>query len=202
MSASDPGFELVLDSMRIAERAHRTHNQFRKAPAGEDRPPYFIHVAEVAWLVQDAGYAAPCVAAAYLHDVIEDCDYTEAGLAAECANADVARMVAILSEPEKDVSWETRNAAYFERMKISSPEVLAISCADKLANMRDMLRMMDKGHAVDSFTKRGFEVNLRKFEQLGAVYAGRIEARLYARYAATLARFREAGTRPGTVSPA
>ncbi len=45
--------DLVLESMRLAERAHRP--QRRKAPEGQDRPAYFLHLAEVAWMLQDAG---------------------------------------------------------------------------------------------------------------------------------------------------
>ncbi len=57
---------LVLDAMRLAERAHRTRPQgphHRKAPEGEDRPAYFIHLAEVGWMLQDARLAAETVAA-------------------------------------------------------------------------------------------------------------------------------------------
>lgn len=49
---------LVLDAMRLAERAHRTRPQgphHRKNPEGEDRPAYFIHLAQVGWMLQDAG---------------------------------------------------------------------------------------------------------------------------------------------------
>ena len=49
---------LVMDAMRLAERAHRLKNQFRKAPKGEDRPSYFLHLVEVAWMLQQAGLAA------------------------------------------------------------------------------------------------------------------------------------------------
>ncbi len=72
---------LVLDAMRLAERAHRTRPEgphTRKAPDGEDRPAYFIHLAEVGWMLQDAGLDPETVAAGYLHDIIEDCGYLNA----------------------------------------------------------------------------------------------------------------------------
>lgn len=49
---------LVLDAMRLAERAHRTRPQgphHRKAPEGEDRPAYFIHLAQVGCMLVIAG---------------------------------------------------------------------------------------------------------------------------------------------------
>ena len=73
---------LVPNAMRLAEYAHRQRNHRRKAPPGEDRPAYFLHLAEVAWLLMDSGVCdAESVAAAYLHDIIEDCGYDEATLA-------------------------------------------------------------------------------------------------------------------------
>lgn len=50
---------LVLGATRLAEYAHRTRKKgphHRKAPPGVDRPSYFIHFAEVGWLLQGAGF--------------------------------------------------------------------------------------------------------------------------------------------------
>ncbi len=53
--------DLVLDAMRLAERAHRLRNHFRKAPEGEDRPAYFLHLAEVAWMPGGPPYPTECL---------------------------------------------------------------------------------------------------------------------------------------------
>ena len=92
--------DLVLESMRLAERAHRP--QRRKAPEGQDRPAYFLHLAEVAWMLQDADMEGDVVAAGYLHDMIEDCGYTQEQLAEETGNPRVSELVDLVSEPEKD----------------------------------------------------------------------------------------------------
>ena len=189
---------LVLDATRLAEWAHRKNNHVRKAPPGEDQPPYFIHLTEVAWMVQAAGYDDACVAAAYLHDIIEDCGYTEEQLAKACKSKKVARYVRWLSEPEKETvgpdgvkrdNWTERNASYLERMKRTSEPVLAISCTDKTSNMRDMSRFMQKGHPVSSFTKREFPTLAEKFRQLLKVYCGRIEPSLLLRYRTAFKQF-------------
>ena len=89
---------LVLDAMRLAERVHRTRKQgphLRKAPDGEDRPPYFIHLAEVGWMLQNAGLDAETVAAGYLHDVIEDCGYTKERLLKAIGNRRVVALVVL-----------------------------------------------------------------------------------------------------------
>ena len=85
---------LVLDAKRLAERAHRTRPQgphHCKVPEGEDRPPYFIYLAEVGLVLQDADINPETITAGYLHDIIEDCGYTQAQLAQEIGNAKVDR---------------------------------------------------------------------------------------------------------------
>ena len=48
--------DVVFDAMRIAEWAHRTRYSkgdgahHRKAPPGLDRPSYFLHLTQVAWM--------------------------------------------------------------------------------------------------------------------------------------------------------
>jgi hypothetical protein len=113
----------------------------------------------------------------------------------------VARIVKWLSEPEKEThkpdgtkvdNWNERNAAYLKRMKSANEQVLAISCADKNSNMLDMIRFVEKGHKVSSFTKRGFPIQAEKFRKLEAVYRG-VAPQLLSRYRATLKKFLKVG---------
>jgi len=175
-----PSEDLVLESMRLAERAHRP--QRRKAPEGQDRPAYFLHLAEVAWILQDARMNNEVVAAGYLHDMIEDCGYTQEQLAEETENPRVAELVQWVSEPEKDRSWEERNGVYLERMREAPMEVLALSCADKTSNLRDMLRLIDRGYELDSFLSVGKEKQVAKFEGLDALYRGVVSEKIYSRF--------------------
>ena len=191
----NPSDFLVLNAMRLAERAHREIGHRRKAPPGEDRPAYFLHLAEVAWLLLDGGIRDDeLVAAAYLHDIIEDCGHDERSLADALGNARVATLVAAVSEIEKGQSWETRQQRYRERLAaLGDPAILALSCADKTANLMDMNRLLAKGHAVDSFTKRGFEPQQAKFEALDRLFHERVPERLYRRFRHALEEFRERG---------
>lgn len=191
---------LVLDAMRLAERAHRTRPEgphTRKAPEGEDRPAYFIHLAEVAWMLQDAGLDPETVAAGYLHDIIEDCGYTQDQLAKELGNAQVAAIVNWVSETKldsqsgKERSWEIRNQEYLDRLKTAPDNVRALSCADKTSNMRDMNRLLAKGYPTSAFTKQDHATQLHKFESLyNQVFSDRVPAALAARYQAALEEFR------------
>lgn len=194
---------LVLDAMRLAERAHRTREQgphHRKAPDGEDRPAYFIHLAEVAWMLQDAGLDPETVAAGFLHDIIEDCGYSQEQLAQEIGNANVAEIVKWVSEDKlhpvtgEKQSWEARNTSYLERLKTSPGNVRALSCADKTSNMRDMNRLLAKGHATSAFTKQDHSTQLNKFESLyNRIFEGHVPEKLAARYQAALVEFRSFG---------
>jgi (p)ppGpp synthase/HD superfamily hydrolase len=185
--------DLVFRAMRLAERAHRTRElgpHFRKAPEGEDRPAYFIHVTEVAWMLEKAGCEDALVAAGFLHDLIEDCDYTQEQLANEMGDRYVAELVAWVSEPEKDRTWEERNGFYLARMRDAPDDVLALSCADKTSNLGDMNRLVARGYRTQDFTSRDHATQAAKFEALNAVYEGRIPVSIYQRFTQALGVFR------------
>jgi len=182
------GDNLVLSAMRLAEKAHR--GQYRKAPEGEDRPIYFLHLSEVAWLLQDAGASKELIAAGWLHDVIEDCGYDRDSLAGEIGVENVADLVQWVSEPEKNHNdWHSRNQAYRSRLSSAPDEVLWLSCADKTANLLDTIRLMEKGYKVENFLSVGSADQLDKFRSLADIFKGRVPETLYRYYSDCLARF-------------
>jgi len=183
--------DLVLNAMRLAEYAHRKLEHFRKAPPGEDRPAYFIHPTEVAWMLREAGMSEEVVAAGFLHDLIEDCDWTAGELALETGSERVAELVEWVSEPDKSHSWEKRNRHYLERVRGADDDVLSLSCADKTSNLRDMNRLVAKGHPPESFTSRDHDTQLAKYRALGEEYYGRVPAVLFERFRRALAEFEE-----------
>lgn len=191
---------LVLDAMRLAERAHRTRDDgphHRKAPDGEDRPAYFIHLTEVAWMLQDAGLDPETVSAGFLHDIIEDCGYSQAQLAEDIGSNRVAEIVKWVSEDKfnpktgEKQSWEVRNQSYLERLQSAPDNVRALSCADKTSNMRDMNRLLAKGYSTNAFTKQDHATQLSKFESLySQIFENHVPEKLAARYQAALGEFR------------
>ncbi len=171
MNAAD---ELIGRAMRLAEAAHRQAGHYRKAPPGVDRPAYFIHLVEVAWLLQEAGQAADVVAAGFLHDIIEDCAYTEAQLSEALGNPQVAAWVQWVSEADKTESWEVRNQRYALRMRHAPPQVLALSCADKTSNLRSFCRFLQAGYPLESFTSRPYPAQYAKFQALAPHYQAQV----------------------------
>lgn len=181
--------ELIWRAMRLAEAAHRQAGHYRKAPSGVDKPAYFIHLVEVAWLLQEAKQPADVVAAGFLHDIIEDCAYTESQLAAAIENTQVATWVQWVSEADKGESWEVRNQRYAARMRHAPPQVLALSCADKTSNLRSFCRFLQAGHPLESFTKRPYLAQRTKFQTLAPYYQAQVPPVLWQHFAAALHGF-------------
>jgi (p)ppGpp synthase/HD superfamily hydrolase len=94
---------------------------------------------EVARLVEAAGAPDQVVAAALLHDVVEDTDVEVAGVAAEFGSR-IAALVATLTEDESIRGYSARKADLRRRACVAGPEAALISVADKLSSVRRMRR--------------------------------------------------------------
>ena len=145
--------------------------------------PSLAHILGVASLVigetgqVDFPVTEDMVIAALLHDAVED-HGGEPRLEDIRQNFghNVARMVDGLSDSiEEDssrkASWETRKAAYLERLRGEPPDVLLISAADKLYNARTILdEHRAIGAEVWSRFKRGRDQQLWYFNALLTIF--------------------------------
>lgn len=95
--------------------------------------PYLSHLLQVAGMVMEAGGSEDECIAALLHDAVEDVEIPIDDLYQW--GSDVRWMVAQLSEP-KTMPKEHRKGYYIDKVMRSSGEVILISCADKLHNLR------------------------------------------------------------------
>jgi (p)ppGpp synthase/HD superfamily hydrolase len=80
------------------------------------------------------GYPDETLAAALLHDVVEDSDTTVENLRAEFGDA-IADLVAALSDDESIESYRDRKDEHRSRVAAVDGDALAIYAADKTANM-------------------------------------------------------------------
>ena len=128
------GIVLVARALDFAAE-HHTH-QRRKGPA---REPYINHLSEVARLVALAteGHDPRLVAAALLHDVIEDQDVSHASLVAEFGR-DVADLVAEVTD-DKSLRKEERKRLQIEQAAGKSARARVLAIADKTANLRSLV---------------------------------------------------------------
>jgi (p)ppGpp synthase/HD superfamily hydrolase len=135
--AAAVSLSLLERALRIAAIAHR--DQVRKG----GNVPYFAHSAAVALILARFGFVdEPLLAAALLHDVVEDTDVTLDRLAAQFP-AEVIEAVAALSETKNDSEgqlrpWEDRKAEHLQHIAAAPWNARAIALADKLHNMETM----------------------------------------------------------------
>lgn len=125
--------ELLAKAWRVA--AERHVHQRRK---GESQEPYVNHLAEVADLVAQAtdGSDARLVAAAVLHDTIEDTDLSREELASEFGE-DVARLVLEVTD-DKSLPKQSRKRLQVEHAPHISARAKILKLADKTSNIRAM----------------------------------------------------------------
>lgn len=119
---------LIEKARAFAETAHE--GQFRKGAA---REPYVVHLAEVAALTAEFGGSAAAVAAAWLHDTVEDCDVAPETITAEFG-AEVARMVAQLTD-DKDLDKAERKRMQVVNAPLKVPGAALVKLCDKISNV-------------------------------------------------------------------
>lgn len=126
---------LALAVRALAFATLRHTDQRRK---GRRAQPYVNHLAEVALLVSEAtgGRDAALVAAALLHDVVEDQGVTLAEIAATFG-ADVAHLVAEVTD-DKARAPEERKRLQVEHAPHLSARGKLLKLADKVANLRSL----------------------------------------------------------------
>ena len=126
---------LVRKAYHYAEAAHAN----QKRASGE---PYFIHPCAVADILMDLGLDAATIAAALLHDVIEDTQSTAEDIEREFGE-EVLDLVSGVTKLEKIVfkSQEDADAENFRKIFVAMAKdvrVIIIKLADRLHNMRSL----------------------------------------------------------------
>jgi GTP pyrophosphokinase len=145
--SSDPALEPLLRTLRashpradtgvitrayeVAAKAHE--GQFRKS--GE---PYITHPLAVAMILAELGMTPPTLAAALLHDTVEDTDYTVRRLEDDFG-AEIAMLVDGVTKLDKVTYGQAAQAETLRKMVIAMARdirVLLIKLADRLHNAR------------------------------------------------------------------
>lgn len=130
-----PSFVEELPLTRAAlEFAAARHTGQRRAA---DRAPFILHPLEVAQLLRGREYDDEVVAAAVLHDVIEDAGVGRQELE-QRFGARVAELVSAVSEPQPDGSYRERKARLREAVAQADADAAAIFAADKVAKLREL----------------------------------------------------------------
>jgi (p)ppGpp synthase/HD superfamily hydrolase len=130
-----PSSKLIKKALQIATKAHQ--GQKRK-----DGNPYISHPIAVALLLARFGFDENTIAAALLHDTLEDTALTESQLREEIGDQ-VTDTVKALTQDES-LTWPERKLKYLNLLRTSSDNVKAICTADKIHNLTTFLTWFDQ----------------------------------------------------------
>jgi len=147
--------ELVDKAILLAVKAH----------AGTERRgkqyPYIIHPLEAAAVVATITNDPELLAAAVLHDTVEDTDVTVEDIRKEFGDR-VASLVSsesdlVVEGKSEEASWHERKQYAIDRLAAASMDVKVVAIGDKLSNMRAIWRdwkevgdkVWDKFHVKD-----------------------------------------------------
>ena len=124
---------LINKAKMLAGKAHE--GQFRKYSG----MPYIVHPIEVATIVQTVEHSDEMIAAALLHDVVEDTDYSFEDIANEVSPkvSELVKGLTDVSNPQ-DGNRKVRKAIDKDHLAEQNAEVQTIKLADVISNSQDI----------------------------------------------------------------
>jgi hypothetical protein len=158
---------LVEAAIRLAARGH--YRQFRKregevgccgevgAPLPADCVPYITHLIGTASILARLGVRDEVLAAAFLHDYLEDVpDADGVATIRRATGPEVLRLVEAVTEDKRPhldaaATWETRKREQIDRIAGMPEEAVLVKVADLLHNLMSLLTDLegnDDGRAV------------------------------------------------------
>ena len=145
--ASSPAIEPVVRAVRanhpraetaLIERAYVVAEQAHRGQLRKSGDPYITHPVAVATILAELGMTPPTLAAALLHDTVEDTSYSLEQLRADFGD-EIAGLVDGVTKLDKVTYGEAAQAETVRKMVIAMARdirVLVIKLADRLHNAR------------------------------------------------------------------
>jgi (p)ppGpp synthase/HD superfamily hydrolase len=142
--------------------------------AGQRRPsddaPFVVHPLEVASLLHRSGYPDHVVAAAVLHDVLEDTDVEQSQLE-ELFGKAVSDLVAAVTDDPAIADERERKEELRQRVWRSGGYPAAVYAADKVSKVRELRALVAAGASPEE-TAEKHERHRRSLEMLEEVMPG------------------------------
>lgn len=158
---------MIFEAIEFAAKAHANH--FRKGT----KLPYIVHPLQVAKILIESDCPDHVVIAGILHDTVEDTPVTLDAIR-QTFGEEIMNLVKAVSEPDKSAPWELRKAHTMESLKTVASDVLFVSLADKLDNIRAIKEDYKKaGDTVWERFKRPFEKQKWYYETLADIFRSR-----------------------------
>lgn len=120
--------QLLEKALRICVEAH--DGQVSKV---DGETPYYIHPIMVALKLTRHNVSDEIIAAAFVHDVLEDTDFPEERLREELGD-EVLRLVKAVTQ-ENALDWQEKKLKYIENVKNAGTGAKLIAAADKIHNL-------------------------------------------------------------------
>lgn len=161
--------DMLFDAIEFAARAHRDH--YRKGT----KIPYIVHPISVARILIEYDCSEELIVAGILHDTVEDTSITLEDIHRSFGEK-VADLVAAASEPDKSDTWENRKRHTIEYLKTAPMDVLLLTCADKLDNIRSIKEDYERfGESVWKRFRRAKDSQRWYYLALADVFVNRAE---------------------------
>lgn len=129
MGVNDP---IVLKARYRSEVAHAGQKR-------DDGLPYATHPHKVVQILVDRGHMKPeLLAAAYLHDVLEDTDVKREDLVAEFGEEIVGIVDELTNNGAPGRTFDEKHATLNKHARRMTPNAKLVKLADRLHNLRDM----------------------------------------------------------------
>ncbi len=135
-------YDIVNTAVYLARREHS--GQVRKY----NKTPYWLHLARVAGITSAYTTNPEVVAAAWLHDILEDTPFRYSHLVKE-VGLRVTNLVQVLTKPEREngINRKQRNKNYWQDLKqfqnLCRDEGIAPTTLIKLSDRYDNIRELD-----------------------------------------------------------
>lgn len=145
---------LTQKAIEFAREHHR--GQLRDA----DGAPFLIHPLEVASLLERSGYPDQVVAAAVLHDVLEDTDVEHVELN-DRFGREVCHLVDTVSDDMSIEDVDARKADVRERVRAEDGYAAAVFAADKISKVRELRMLLASGRT----DRQEAEIKLQRYRE-------------------------------------
>lgn len=151
---------LTRDAIAFAQEQHG--DQRREA----DGAAFILHPLEVSSLLERSRYPDHVVAAAVLHDVLEDTQADGSQLEARFG-PDVAHLVALVSDDPAIADEERRKDEVRERVRRAGGYALVVYAADKISKVRELRMLIATGLDEDTarLKRQRYQASLEMLEQ-------------------------------------
>lgn len=145
---SEPGPDLdlsFLENLPLTQAAAKFAGERHAGQRREaDRAAFLLHPLEVAAMLARSGCPDYAIAAAVLHDVLEDTDAEQAELTARFG-PEICELVAIVSDDPETPDEEQRKDEVRERVCRAGGYALVVYAADKVSKVRELRALLAGG---------------------------------------------------------